>query len=43
MNEFREEYCHENGLMYIKPENTSMNDYIEFLENKLRESLSPIK
>ena len=40
MNKYREEYCRENGLMYIKPENTSMNDYVEFLENKLNEAIN---
>lgn len=37
MKNFRKEYCEENGLNYIKPENSSMKDYVIWLENKLKE------
>jgi hypothetical protein len=38
MKKIRKEYCKENGLNYIKPENSSMNDYILYLEKKTRRS-----
>ena len=35
MNKLRQEYCEENGLNYIKPENTEMKDYILWLEKRI--------
>lgn len=39
MNKYRKEYCEENGLVKINPENTKLYDYIEHLENKLEQAL----
>lgn len=40
MNEFRKEYCEENGLNWIKPENTRAKDYVIWLEDKLKEAIT---
>ena len=36
MTEIQKEYCEEKGLIYIKPENTEIADYINWLEAKIR-------
>ena len=40
MRNFRKEYCIEKGLNYIKPENSMMNNYIVYLEEKLNEAIN---
>lgn len=35
MNKYRKEYCEENGIVQINPENTKLYDYIKHLEIKL--------
>ena len=38
MNKYRKEYCEENGMVKINPENTKLYDYIKHLENKLEQA-----
>ena len=36
MTELQKEYCEEKGLIYIKPENTEIADYVSWLEAQLQ-------
>jgi hypothetical protein len=36
MTELQLQYCNEKGLMYIKPENTEIADYVNWLEAKIQ-------
>lgn len=35
MTELQKEYCEEKGLIYIKPENTEISDYVNWLEDQI--------
>jgi hypothetical protein len=35
MTELQKEYCEEKGLIYIKPENTEISDYVNWLEAQI--------
>ena len=35
MTEIQKEYCKEKGLIYIKPENTEIADYVSWLEEQI--------
>ena len=36
MTELQKEYCEEKGLIYIKPENTEISDYVNWLETQIQ-------
>jgi RNA polymerase subunit RPABC4/transcription elongation factor Spt4 len=36
MTELQKEYCQEKGLIYIKPENTEIADYVNWLETQIQ-------
>ena len=36
MTELQKEYCEEKGLIYIKPENTEISDYVNWLETQMQ-------
>lgn len=36
MTELQIQYCNEKGLMYIKPENTEIADYVNWLETQIQ-------
>lgn len=36
MTELQKEYCEEKGLIYIKPENTEILDYVNWLETQIQ-------
>lgn len=36
MTELQKEYCEEKGLIYIKPENTEISDYVNWLERQIQ-------
>ena len=36
MTELQKEYCEEKGLIYIKPENTEISDYVNWLEAQIQ-------
>ena len=36
MTELQKEYCEQKGLMYIKPENTQIYDYVTWLEAQIQ-------
>ena len=35
MTDIQKEYCEEKGLVYIKPENTEVADYVCWLESQI--------
>lgn len=35
MTDIQKEYCDEKGLVYIKPENTEIADYVSWLESQI--------
>lgn len=35
MTDIQKEYCEEKGLVYIKPENTEIADYVSWLESQI--------
>ena len=36
MTDIQKEYCNEKGLIYIKPENTQIADYVNWLEEQIQ-------
>jgi len=42
MNKLREEYCKENGMNWIKPENTRAKDYVIWLEKRIEALTIPV-
>ena len=36
MTELQKEYCEEKGLIYIKPKNTEISDYVNWLETQIQ-------
>ena len=36
MTDIQKEYCEEKGLIYIKPENTEIADYVTWLEAQIQ-------
>jgi len=36
MTDIQKEYCEEKGLIYIKPENTEIADYVNWLEAQIQ-------
>lgn len=36
MTELQKEYCKEKGLIFIKPENTQIADYVNWLEAQIQ-------
>jgi len=36
MTDIQKEYCKEKGLIYIKPENTVISDYVYWLEAQIQ-------
>ena len=42
MNKLREEYCKENGMNWIKPENTRAKDYVIWLEKRIKALTIPV-
>jgi len=36
MTDIQKEYCEEKGLIYIKPENTEIADYVNWLEAQIK-------
>ena len=36
MTELQKEYCEEKGLIYIKPQNTEIADYVSWLEAQIQ-------